>query len=159
MRCEPEAARTARLLVMASLNTWGLNALTDVGTLIIAELFSNAVRHTSCRLVRVSVQRIADDRVRISVTDKNRGLPELGGGDRDQEGGRGLLLIDALADRWGYDLLGPIARPAGKRCWAELLVAKADEACGTGRIRRLGAMPPDQPSEPSDYGRSTTCTH
>ncbi|WP_149830877.1 ATP-binding protein [Streptomyces tailanensis] len=128
MRCEPEAARTARLLVIASLNTWGLSSLADVGTLIVSELFSNAVRHTSCRLVRVSVQRTAEDRVRISVADKSRGLPERGGGDCDQEGGRGLLLIDALADRWGHDLLGPTGRPAGKRCWAELFVTKADDA-------------------------------
>ncbi|MFJ6298864.1 ATP-binding protein [Streptomyces griseoviridis] len=52
--------------------------------------------------------------------------PVLGPPDDDDESGRGLLLIGALSDRWGYDLCGPGRRPWGRQVWAELLVG-ADE--------------------------------
>ena len=121
--CDPESARTARRLVVASLNTWVLGHLADVGKLVVSELVSNSVRHTSCRLIRVSVQRVGTDRVRIGVTDKSRRLPEMGAGTSGQEDGRGLLLVEVMADRWGYDEFR-----WGKTVWAELVVARDDEA-------------------------------
>lgn len=114
--CEPEAARRARRLVSAALNTWGIAELVDPGALIVSELVGNAVRHTSCRLVRVSVRRVTDDLVRIGVTDKSHALPKMdlvAGGD---ETGRGLVLVDALSQRWGYDKMR-----WGKTVWAELV--------------------------------------
>ncbi|MFI2431914.1 ATP-binding protein [Streptomyces sp. NPDC018693] len=121
MPCEPESARRARRLVAASLSTWRIDELADAGTLIVSELVSNAVRHTSCRLLRVATRRIADNRVWIEVTDTSRGLPEMGCGDSDREGGRGLLLVELMADRWGYDLHGT-GRRRWKTTWAELVV-------------------------------------
>ncbi|MEU5532699.1 ATP-binding protein [Streptomyces sp. NPDC020362] len=115
--CEPETARRARRLVSAALNSWGIGEMSDVGTLIVSELVGNAVRHTPCRLIRVSVRRVTNDLVRIGVTDKFHALPEMGpvvGGD---ETGRGLVLIDALSYRWGYD-----RKRWGKTVWAELAV-------------------------------------
>jgi anti-sigma regulatory factor (Ser/Thr protein kinase) len=115
--CEPETARRARRLVSAALNTWGIGELADAGTLIVSELVSNAIRHTSCRLVRVSVRRVTNDLVRIGVTDKSHALPKMDlvtGGD---ETGRGLALVDALSHRWGYDEMR-----WGKTIWAELSV-------------------------------------
>lgn len=53
-------------------------------------------------------------------------LPVLGPADDDDESGRGLLLVDAVADRWGCDLRGSDRRPWGKEVWAELLI-KGDE--------------------------------
>ena len=50
-------------------------------------------------------------------------LGQVGG---DDESGRGLLLIDGIADRWGYDLHGPEERPRCKEVWAELFM-KGDE--------------------------------
>ncbi|MGW7384589.1 ATP-binding protein [Streptomyces sp. NPDC054794] len=115
--CEPETARCARSLVSVALNTWGIAELAEAGTLIVSELVGNAVRDTSCRLVRVSVRRVTDDLVRIGVTDKSHSLPRMdlvAGGD---ETGRGLVLVDALSHRWGYDEM-----PWGKTVWAELAV-------------------------------------
>ncbi|MGP4091617.1 ATP-binding protein [Streptomyces sp. KR55] len=115
--CKPETARRARLLVSAALNTWGVGELVDVGTLIVSELVGNAVRHTPCRLVRVSVRRVTNDLVRIGVTDKSHALPKMdlvAGGD---ETGRGLVLVDALSHRWGYSEIR-----WGKTVWAELAV-------------------------------------
>ncbi|WP_105974108.1 ATP-binding protein [Streptomyces geranii] len=120
--CKPESAGTARRLVVASLSTWGLGDLADVGRLVVSELVSNSVRHTSCRLIKVSVRRMGVDRVRIGVTDKSCRLPELGAGNSGHEGGRGLLLVEVMADRWGYDKYR-----WGKTVWAELVVVKDDE--------------------------------
>jgi anti-sigma regulatory factor (Ser/Thr protein kinase) len=103
--------------VSAALNTWGIGEMAEVGTLIVSELVGNAVRHTPCRLIRVSVRRVTNDLVRIGVTDKSHALPKMGpvaGGD---ETGRGLVLIDALSHRWGYDQMR-----WGKTVWAELTV-------------------------------------
>jgi hypothetical protein len=48
-------------------------------------------------------------------------LPTLSHADDDDESGRGLPLIDAVADRWAYDLHGSGRRPGGKKeAWAEL---------------------------------------
>ncbi|WP_405536870.1 ATP-binding protein [Streptomyces sp. NBC_00075] len=122
MPCEPLTARRARLLVSAALHTWDLEELADAGTLMVSELVGNSVQHTACRLIRVSVRRIAVDRVRIGVTDKSRRLPEIGGGEGSREGGRGLFLVEAMGDRWGYDL-----HRWGKTVWAELVVEVGEE--------------------------------
>ncbi|MEU1018923.1 ATP-binding protein [Streptomyces sp. NPDC005898] len=113
--CEPESARRARLLVSAALNAWGADELVDAGTYIVSELVANAINHTSCRLVRVSVHRPGSGVVRIGVSDKCRRTPELKYPGDGQEGGRGLLLVDAMSWRWGYD-----RKPWGKVVWAEL---------------------------------------
>ncbi|MBZ9645120.1 ATP-binding protein [Streptomyces sp. PSKA30] len=115
--CEPETARRARQLVSAALNTWGIGELADAGTLIVSELVGNAVRHTPCRLVRVSVRRVADDLVRIGVTDKCHALPKTDLVADGDETGRGLVLVDALSHRWGCDEIR-----WGKTVWAELVV-------------------------------------
>jgi hypothetical protein len=123
MPCVPESAHRARLLVCAALNTWGIGELAETGTLIVSELVGNCVRHTNCRLLRVVVRRPSARLVRIGVVDKSLYcLPELGGGDATREGGRGLLLVEALSSRWGYDLLGTHHKrgPWGKETWAEL---------------------------------------
>ncbi|WBB64527.1 ATP-binding protein [Streptomyces sp. WMMC500] len=85
----------------------------------VSELATNALRHTPPGrefLVRVLPR---DDVLRIEVHDAGTGTPHLcapsGSGDR----GRGLRLVDALADDWGVSARsGP-----GKAVWAEFKVA------------------------------------
>lgn len=115
MPCEPESAHRARLLVSAALNTWGIDALVEAGTLVVSELISNAVSHTRCRMVRVVIRRETAEVVRIGVADKCRTPPEPTRPDNHSEDGRGLLLVESLSWRWGYDL-----HRWGKVVWAEL---------------------------------------
>ncbi len=69
----------------------------------------------------MSVDRPAQDTVRLSVVDRAPSrLPELLTPAQEDVRGRGLFLVDALADRRGYDLVGLASRPWGKRTWAEL---------------------------------------
>ncbi|WP_432040997.1 ATP-binding protein [Streptomyces chartreusis] len=119
----PETAREARQLARVALAVWGLNDNVEPAALVMSELVANAVRHAHGPKVRLAVHRPAVDRVYLAVTDRAPlRLPELRTPDDDDAHGRGLLLIDDLADRWGYDLLGPVRARSAKRVWAELKV-------------------------------------
>lgn len=111
-----ESAEVARRLVRTALAVWHLDELTDPGTLLVTELVANAVKHTNTRYIRIIVSRPSQRFVRIGVVDKARVMPEMvKPGDDLLTSGRGLLLVDALAERWGTDLYR-----WGKQVWAEL---------------------------------------
>ncbi|NEC86459.1 ATP-binding protein [Streptomyces sp. SID12501] len=118
--CEPATAAIGRRLVRDALAVWHLTDFADPAELIISELIANAARHTPCQSIRLLVQRPTTTRVRVGVVDRAPSrLPVLGSVDVGGESGRGLLLIEGLADRWGYDLRGSGRRPWGKEVWAE----------------------------------------
>lgn len=114
----PRGARLARLLAREQLRSWGLPL--DPAELIVAELAANAAGHgrVAGRDFRLTLYAVGDT-LRIEVTD-TRGdrLPELGRPEPDADGGRGLLLVEALAERWGT-APGPAPR---KTVWAEVRV-------------------------------------
>ncbi|MDX2802665.1 ATP-binding protein [Streptomyces scabiei] len=117
-----ETAPVARSLTRTACATWGLSdEVTEAAALVMAELLANAVLHASGPAVRLIVDRPADDRVHLAVVDRApHRTPELGEPGSGDTSGRGLVLVEALSDRWGYDRLGPHLSPWGKRCWAEL---------------------------------------
>ncbi|MFK0160715.1 ATP-binding protein [Streptomyces sp. NPDC090493] len=122
---DPESVEEARRLARQAMCAWGLDEHAETAALLISELVTNAIRHTPARRVRVIVTRPAPGWVRVAAVDKAPSrLPHLRAVDADAESGRGLRLVDAFADRWGYDLLGshPQRGPWGKSCWAELSV-------------------------------------
>ncbi|MFL4905206.1 ATP-binding protein [Streptomyces sp. MMS24-I2-30] len=124
----PRAERTAplaRRLVGTACAAWGLaDEVTRSATLVMAELVSNAIRHARGPTIRIIIDRPSDEWVCLAVVDRApHRLPELLAPSAEEQSGRGLLLIEALSDRWGYDRLGPASRPWGKRCWAELTVS------------------------------------
>ncbi|MGW2466527.1 ATP-binding protein [Streptomyces bauhiniae] len=105
----------ARRLVRAALAVWALNELAEDGVLVVTELVSNAVRHARRASVRVIVERTAQRRVRIAVADLSRAQPVCRLPEVNEKEGRGLLLVAAMANRWGCD-----ERLWGKVVWAEL---------------------------------------
>jgi anti-sigma regulatory factor (Ser/Thr protein kinase) len=112
-----ESAEVARKLVRTALAAWYLDDLTDTAILLVSELVANAVKHTNSRVIRVVITRPSERFVRIGVVDRARVLPELAKpGDDLLTSGRGLLLVDALAERWGTDLYR-----WGKQVWVELM--------------------------------------
>ena len=137
----PRGARLARRLVSHRLHEWGYpygTSTNEAVTLIAAELTANAVTHGRVPgrdfHVRLSL-RPGTVRVEVSDTRTER-LPRLppAASDADSESGRGLLLVDALAGRWGVD-----PRPAapGKTVWAE--VDRTGEApCAREAPRAVG---------------------
>ncbi|MFF1558568.1 ATP-binding protein [Streptomyces sp. NPDC058279] len=89
---------------------------TEVAELLITELVTNALVHTE-QGAEVSAC-IADTRLRVEVRDyaARRPRPHVPSAD-DGTHGRGLVLVQALADDWGVDALAP---GAGKVVWFEL---------------------------------------
>ncbi|MER6091826.1 ATP-binding protein [Streptomyces bluensis] len=127
MPCEPESAHHARQLVAIALSAWGIGELADIGKLIVSELVNNSVNHTNCRTIRVLIRWEGRDMVRIGVADRSRDVPVLGKPDDEAEEGRGLLLIDAMSLKWGYD-----RKRWGKVVWAQLRATPA----GTASVNR-----------------------
>ncbi|MFF5896299.1 ATP-binding protein [Streptomyces argenteolus] len=114
-------ARLARLLAAAHLGHWGLP--TEPAVNLVAELAANAALHGRVpgRDFRLSLTIHQEGLLRIEVTDTRADRLPPGPGALavtagDAESGRGLLIVEALADRWGVDL-GPAPR---KTVWAEV---------------------------------------
>ncbi|WP_405880295.1 ATP-binding protein [Streptomyces sp. NBC_01384] len=119
LRAVTVSRRTVRLI----LTLHGLIRLTDAAELIAAELVSNAVRHTKGQAA-LRVQWRAGV-LRIGAWDADPQPPEPSlPWDRltDAEEGRGLGLVRACADLWGWQ---PLARHGqrGKYVWCELAAA------------------------------------
>ncbi|MGZ6793327.1 MAG: ATP-binding protein [Mycobacteriales bacterium] len=114
----PASAAEARELVTAACRDWELAPLVDDLALVVTELVANAVRHAGTDLtVRLFP---VDGGVRLEVQDgSTRPLRPRPAAPTD-EGGRGLLLVDALSTRYGVE-----GEPDGKRVWVELLTDTA----------------------------------
>ena len=114
------SARHLRRVLRLYLTGSGLLELTDATELALTELLANVVRHVPGRRCHICFL-LRPAAVRVEVSDGCPRLPVLGGGDVLADGGRGLLLVDAVTDRWGVT-----PRPVGdgKTVWFECL-AKA----------------------------------
>ena len=104
-----------RLAVVAALRPWGVPKVADDMGLIVTELVVNSIRHGNPDGVTV-ILMVRDGVAVLEVEDDNGGRPAVLQTAEDEEGGRGLILVRALADRWGY-------RPGAcgqKTVWASL---------------------------------------
>lgn len=109
------SAGLARQLVSTQLKEWHVESIADDAALVVTELITNAVRYagTDVELTLVPIS----GGVRLEVRDgSTRPLRPRRAGTSD-EGGRGLLLVDALAHRYGVEAEGH-----GKRVWVEMLL-------------------------------------
>jgi anti-sigma regulatory factor (Ser/Thr protein kinase) len=122
----PRGARLARRLALHQLDTWGVpygTEASDTAALLVAELAANAVTHGRVpgRDFEVAVKLLGRT-LRIEVSDTRGELRPSGPGAYRPtpqplaETGRGMLLVEALADRW--DVLDRV--PVGKTVVAEL---------------------------------------
>ncbi|WP_078849460.1 ATP-binding protein [Streptomyces sp. NRRL F-5126] len=120
----PRGARLARRLTAHRLNAWGLpydSTANETALAIVAELGANAVQHG-----RVAgrdfhlLLRLAGNTVRVEVTDtRPEREPERRIPASDAplaESGRGLTIVDCLADTWGWY---PRRHGPGKTVWAQ----------------------------------------
>lgn len=119
---EATSVPEARQFVRAALDEWDLPDLTDTAELVASELATNAVVHARCAFYRVTLSRPQPDQVRVAVVDHSRSLPRVADPGDEDDHGRGLALIAAVADKWGTDRLN-----WGKRVWADLVVPPAPE--------------------------------
>ena len=91
----------------------------DDARLLLSEVVSNSVRHAAAgpdETVELTLSR-SQRKLRVAVADHGGGFEQAAARrqpDGEHEGGRGLLLLDAIADRWGVDNGGVT------RVWFEL---------------------------------------
>jgi anti-sigma regulatory factor (Ser/Thr protein kinase) len=106
----------------ASVARRGVSAVLDVASLpgelaydillVTSELVTNAIEHGGTP-VHLEL-RVSRDRVVLRVHDRGEGLPCLRKSDPSTERSRGLRLVEALAEKWGYE-----EQDRGKHVWAE----------------------------------------
>jgi len=111
---------TARQHTTATLAAWGLTAVADAAELLASELVTNACRASVGRSAVVAMRLTCTDTdVVIEVWDANQTAPVRRVPGDDAEGGRGLLLVDALSARWAFYR----PRSGGKVVWCSLPLA------------------------------------
>ena len=114
----PSSAGAARRFVREELEQLHVGEPPAEATVLLTnELISNAVLHARTDMeLRV---RTRDDVLRVEVHDGNSRRPTPSPTPADATSGRGLHLVESLADRWGID-----GTPDGKVVWFELPIAK-----------------------------------
>ncbi|MGW8553646.1 ATP-binding protein [Streptomyces tubercidicus] len=121
VRPDPAEVGRARRWARSRLAGSGIGVdepLADTLILLISELVTNAVVHTGAAAelrICFSGSGAVVGTVRVEVLDACAGPPRQRHADGDDTNGRGLELVDGLADRWGWQQEG-----AGKRIWCEV---------------------------------------
>jgi DNA-binding NarL/FixJ family response regulator len=105
--------RLARRFVKRAIERWQVRSELDVIELLVSELVTNSIVHARSD-VEVSVA-VVSDRIRVAVFDSSREPVALREAGPDDQSGRGLLMLDALAFAWGTEFT-----PGGKSVWFEV---------------------------------------
>jgi anti-sigma regulatory factor (Ser/Thr protein kinase) len=108
------APRLGRRFVCAALEALKSQVPDDVAALLVSELVTNSVVHATGPL-RVSVEPIEDGGLRVTVTDGSDVVPQVRDPGPEAISGRGMVLVDRLARRWGV-----VLNASGNAVWFEL---------------------------------------
>jgi anti-sigma regulatory factor (Ser/Thr protein kinase) len=109
---DPAAVARARKSASEQVTAWGLGDTAFATELIVSELVTNAVRYGDDPVV---LRLIRDSALICEVSDGSSTAPHLRRARVFDEGGRGLLLVAQMAERWGSRQTA-----TGKTIWAEL---------------------------------------
>lgn len=120
LRPEPRSVGRARHFVARTLRDWGHADLTDAACLLTSEIMTNAV----CRaLSPIDLCLHHNGRgIVTEITDDSSHLPQPRLPELDDENGRGLMLVETLADAWGTRVTD-----TGKTVWFTLAVPPAPD--------------------------------
>ncbi|MEU4092777.1 ATP-binding protein [Streptomyces sp. NPDC026673] len=120
----PRSVGRARARLREQAEVWGLPPdAVETAVLLLSELMSNAVRHARVPPDRRIAARaaLASGVLRVEVCDAGDGLPVPRRVSASDESGRGLALVETLADAWNVQ---PRPYGIGKAVWFELRVTK-----------------------------------
>jgi phosphoserine phosphatase RsbU/P len=119
--CDPASIKAARRFVVECVEQLGLRCLPDV-QLMVSELATNAVIHARSRF-DLTLERVDPNIVRVEIRDFGDGTPRLSPQSNESDKGRGLLVVDLLAQAWGVE-----NRPGGrgKSIWFTVSVTACD---------------------------------
>ncbi|GHB57662.1 hypothetical protein GCM10010377_55900 [Streptomyces viridiviolaceus] len=124
---DPAVVAEARSLTAAQLHAWQLDELTFTAELVISELVTNAIRYAA---PPIQLRLIMDSALICEVSDASSTAPHLRRARTFDEGGRGLMLVAQLTERWGTRYTG-----TGKIIWAEMPLPAEG-----GPARRAGSL-------------------
>ena len=111
----PESSARLRSLLWTTFACWACDReRLDDATLVLSELVGNAVRHAEGDSMQVRLRRTGEV-LRIAVHDRSSSHPQPREASVEDESGRGMLIINALSHRWGWE-----PRPDGKVVWADV---------------------------------------
>lgn len=115
-QADPEGLSEARTIVRQALTDWAMAELADDAELVTGELLVNVLLHTEGGAV-LTLEVLPEPvrRVRLSVQDRSSAWPRRRSPGETATSGRGLLLLDAVATRWGIE-----PRGEGKAVWCEI---------------------------------------
>ncbi|MFF9686951.1 SpoIIE family protein phosphatase [Streptomyces sp. NPDC014623] len=115
-QADPQGLSEARSIVRQAVADWGLAGLADDAELVTGELLVNVLLHTEGGAV-LTLEVLPEPvrRIRLSVQDRSSVWPRRRSPGETSASGRGLLLLDAVAERWGVE-----PRGEGKAVWCEI---------------------------------------
>jgi PAS domain S-box-containing protein len=113
LRPRPQQVAVARRFTRHTVTAWQHAELADTACLLVSEILTNAVRHAR-QAIGLHLHH-TDREIIAEITDDNAQLPQHTLPAAADQSGRGLTLVEALADTWG-------TRPAstGKTVWFTL---------------------------------------
>ncbi|MEV0577311.1 ATP-binding protein [Streptomyces sp. NBC_01463] len=122
---EPVSVSAARRYVARVLAEWGLPDGTETAEtvrLIVSELATNAVQHTfgQSPTFTVDIRLEREEQLRLGVTDSHPRWPQRLPAAVQQDNGRGMVIIRALAKEYGGRLTVTPTADGGKTVWIAL---------------------------------------
>ncbi|MFE7425271.1 MULTISPECIES: ATP-binding protein [unclassified Streptomyces] len=153
---EPEEVAGVRRLLRLHLRLWGLADVAAAAEICASELVANVIRHVGAGTPSTLAVEMNGTCLRVALRDPDtRALPSLLSAGPHDESGRGLVMLDAVSERWGVilgaesklvwcDLATPLSSPdghvndprvsKGEACLT-LHLGDAASSLGEGRIR------------------------
>jgi anti-sigma regulatory factor (Ser/Thr protein kinase) len=135
---EPEEVPALRRVLRTHLRLWGLHESMDAAELCVSEFVANVINHVGTGTPSTLAVSMNGTALRIEVHDPDtRVLPILRQADAGSETGRGMTLVDAVADRWGVQL-----HPDRKVTWCEIAtrLTSPDGHAGGPGVSRATAL-------------------
>ncbi|WP_024760307.1 SpoIIE family protein phosphatase [Streptomyces exfoliatus] len=127
-QAEPERIAEAREQLRQLLHDWKDEDQLDSAVLMVSEMVTNVLVHTDGDALLIAEVACGEEsrRLRVEVSDQSDELPHKRHPGEMASSGRGLLLMEMLADEWGFD-----PRGEGKSIWFELNEPPSGKAhCG-----------------------------
>ena len=112
----PRSVPTARHVVTQLLAAWAADGYRDDAALLVSELVTNVVRHVPTGTPMTVEVHLTQTALQVAVVDGSTTPADAR--PPTAQGGHGLWLVAAVADRWGSEEHG-----RGKRVWFELQAA------------------------------------
>ncbi|MFC9604082.1 ATP-binding protein [Streptomyces niveus] len=113
---EPRVVARVRRAMRLHLSLWGLSDLEDLAQICVSELVANVINHVGPGTPVTLAVSTDGAHLRIELSDPDtRAMPTLLAPTSGAESGRGLMILDAVASRWGV-----ISRADSKVVWCEL---------------------------------------